>query len=81
MHHLGPIALFLLFYDKQLFHQYLVNVWAACNQNKYDWIRSYQKNLGTDLYNCLANTLIQTDTGPLNSYKFKKRDFTIFFYW
>ena len=63
----------LLFYGKRLFQQYLVDAWAACDQNKCDWIRSHQKNLRADLYNGLADALVQADTEPLNPANLGKR--------
>ena len=66
MLHFCQTVLFLLFYGKRLFQQYLVDVWATYNQNKCDWIQSNQKNLQADLYNNVANTLVQVDTKPLN---------------
>ena len=44
MLHYRPTVPSLLFYGKQLFQQYLVDVWASCNQNKCDWIRSSEKS-------------------------------------
>lgn len=66
MLHIRSQLLSLLFYGKRLFQQYLVNAWAACDQNKCDWIRSHQKNLRADLYNGKADALIQADTEPLH---------------
>ena len=45
MLHFCPVTLFLLFYGKRLFQQYLVDTWATFDQNKCDWIQSHQKNL------------------------------------
>ncbi|SAM09603.1 hypothetical protein [Absidia glauca] len=50
-----------LFLAKRLFQQYLVDVWAICDQNKLDWIRSHQSNLRADLYNGLQDVLISED--------------------
>lgn len=73
MLHFRPLTPSLLFYGKRLFQQYLVDTCAACNQNKCDWIRSHQKNLRADLYNGLADALIQADTEPLNLANLEKR--------
>ena len=73
MLHFCQTILFLLFYGKRLFQQYLVDAWAACDQNKCDWIRSHQKNLRADLYNGVADALVQADTEPLNPTNLGKR--------
>ncbi|KAG1494147.1 hypothetical protein G6F46_009148 [Rhizopus delemar] len=39
------------------FIQYVVNVWAVCDQNKLEWIRDNQSNLRADVYNSLKNAL------------------------
>lgn len=41
--------------------------------NKCDWIRSHQKNLRADLYNGIADALVQADTEPLNPANLGKR--------
>lgn len=41
-----------------LWQMIIVDTWAACNQNKCDWIWSHQKNLRADLYNGIADALI-----------------------
>lgn len=65
-------VLFLLFYGKQLFQQYLINVWIFYDQKKYNWIQFHQKNFYADLYNRLADALIQGDTKLLNSINLEK---------
>lgn len=67
MLHFRHTVLSLLFMVNDSFQQYLVDAWASCDQNKCDWIRSHQKNLREDLYNGLADALVQADTEPLNS--------------
>ena len=56
MLHIHQTIPYLLFYGKRLFQKYLVDAWAAYDQNKCDWIRSHQKNLRADLYNGIADT-------------------------
>ena len=73
MLHICQTILSLLFYDKRLFQQYLIDAWAIYDQNKCDWIRSYQKNLRADLYNSIADALIQTNTESLNLANLGKR--------
>ena len=73
MLHFCQKILFLLFYDKRLFQQYLVDTWVACDQNKCDWIQFHQKNLWADLYNSVANTLVQADIEPFNPANLGKR--------
>ena len=50
-----------LFQAQRLFQQYLTDAWATCDQNALAWLRSNQANLRSDLYNGLADTLIQAD--------------------
>ncbi|SAM01867.1 hypothetical protein [Absidia glauca] len=50
-----------LFLAKRLFQQYLVDVWAICDQNRLDWIRSHQSALRADLYYGLQDALISED--------------------
>ncbi|CEP10123.1 hypothetical protein, partial, partial [Parasitella parasitica] len=51
----------IIFMSKRLFQQYLVDVWAVCDQNKLDWIKAHQSNIRADLYNGLQDALIQED--------------------
>ena len=39
----------------------MVDAWALCDQNKLDWIRSYQSNLRADLYNGIADAISRGD--------------------
>ncbi|KAG1487529.1 hypothetical protein G6F50_012747 [Rhizopus delemar] len=39
------------------FIQYVVDVWAVCDQNKLEWIRDNQSNLQADVYNDLTDAL------------------------
>lgn len=50
-----------LFYGHRLFQQYLVDAWAACDQNKLSWHRHHQAALCTKVYNSLSNALVQED--------------------
>ena len=50
-----------LFYGERLFQQYVVDAWAACDQNKLDWIRSNQNHLRADVYNGLTDVILQQD--------------------
>ena len=51
-----------LFYSERLFQQYVVDAWAACDQNTLNWIRHHQSNIQSDLYNGLADSLVLQDT-------------------
>jgi hypothetical protein len=37
----------------------LVDVWAICDQNNLDWIRSHQSTIESDLYRGLKDALIR----------------------
>ena len=50
-----------LFYAQRFFQQYVVDAWATCDQNKLLWLRNNQSQLRTDLYNGLADILVQAD--------------------
>lgn len=50
----------------RLFQQYLVDPWAACDQNKCDWTRTHQANLGADLYNGLVDSMAREDGNAAN---------------
>lgn len=50
-----------LFCAQRLFQQYVVDAWAVCDQNKLLWLRTNQSRFRSDLYNGLADTLIQAD--------------------
>jgi len=47
--------------SQRLFQQFGVDAWAACDQNKLNWLRTNQAKLRTDLYNGLAHVLQQDD--------------------
>jgi hypothetical protein len=47
----------IIFLSKRLFQQFLVDVWAICDQNNLDWIRSHQSNIRSDLYRGLKDAL------------------------
>lgn len=51
----------IIFLAKRLFQQYLVDIWAICNQNKLDWIRANQSKIRADLYSGLQDALIRQD--------------------
>ena len=51
----------ILFHCQRLFQQYLVDAWAACDQNKLSWLRSHQNNLRADVYNGSADVVRQHD--------------------
>jgi len=50
--------------SQRLFQQFVVDAWAACDQNKLNWLRTNQAKLRTDLYNGLADVLQQGDVNP-----------------
>lgn len=45
----------------RLFQQWLVDVWALCDQSRLEWIRHNQKQLRADLYSGLADALLRGD--------------------
>jgi hypothetical protein len=47
--------------SKRLFQQFLVDVWAICDQNNLDWIRSHQSTIESDLYRGLEGALIREE--------------------
>ena len=47
----------LFFLSKKLFQQYIVDAWAICDQNKFEWIRDNQKNLRANVYNGVKDAL------------------------
>lgn len=55
-----------LFRGGRLFQQYLVDAWAACDQNKCDWTRTHQANLRADLYNGLVDSMTREDRNAAN---------------
>ena len=50
-----------LFFAQRLFQQYVVDAWVVCYQNKLLWLRTNQSRFRSDLYNGLADELIQAD--------------------
>jgi hypothetical protein len=50
-----------IFQAQRLFQQYLVDAWAACDQNKLNWIHLNQGQLRSDLYNGLSDAMRQED--------------------
>lgn len=50
-----------IFLAKRLFQQYLVDIWAICDQTKLDWIKTHQSNIRADLYNGVQDALISED--------------------
>ena len=51
----------VIFKAKRLFQQYLVDIWAVCDQNKLDWFRNNQKKIRADLYGGLEDALLRED--------------------
>ena len=47
--------------SQRLFQQFVVDAWAACDQNKLNWLRTNQAKIRTDLYNGLADSLHRGD--------------------
>ena len=50
-----------LFYSKRLFQQYVVDVWAICDQTALGWIRTHQDSLRADVYQGVVDALNSTD--------------------
>ena len=38
-----------------------MDAWGVCDQNKLQWLRHYQANLRSDLYNGLADTMVRDE--------------------
>jgi len=51
----------IIFKAGRLFQQYLVDIWAICDQTKLDWIRTKQRRIRADLYGGLEDALINDD--------------------
>lgn len=49
------------FYAGRLFQQYIVDAFVACETTALTWLRTHQSNIRADVYNGLADTLIQQD--------------------
>ena len=45
----------------RLFQQFLVDVWATCDQVKLAWLRNHQANLRADLYEGVTDALSRND--------------------
>lgn len=45
----------------RLFQQFLVDVWAICDQIKLNWIRNHQSHLRSDLYQGVVDALLRGD--------------------
>jgi helitron helicase-like protein len=41
----------------RLFQQYIVDIWALCDQSALDWIRFNQKQLRADVYSGVADAI------------------------
>ena len=50
-----------LFLASRLFQQYIVDAWAVVDQAKLVWIRMNQASLHADLYNRLADAIVQDE--------------------
>jgi len=45
----------------RLFQQYIVDIWALCDQSTLDWIRFNQKQLRADVYSGVADAIAHDD--------------------
>jgi len=52
-----PAEFSLLLRAGRLFQQYLVDMWAAANQNRLNYLRHHQKDIRASLYSGLADTI------------------------
>jgi len=59
--HSRPLEPATLFLASRLFQQYIVDAWAFVDQAKLEWIRINQASLRTDLYNGLADAIVQDE--------------------
>ena len=50
-----------LFYGQRLFQQFVVDAFAVVDQVKLDWIRCNQSKIRADLYNGLADAIVQDE--------------------
>ena len=55
---------FTLFYGRGLLQQLVVHGFGVVDQTKLDWIRYNRSKIRADLYNGLANALIQDECNP-----------------
>ena len=46
---------------KRLFQQYVCNVYAVVDQNKLNWLCNNQKSIQANVYNGLADSMVQND--------------------
>ena len=53
-----------IFRAKRLFQQFLVDMWAVCDQAKLDWLRTHQARIRADLYGGVEDALISDDVDP-----------------
>ncbi len=56
-----------IFLACRLFQQYVVDAWATCDQDKLKWIQRNQDTFRADLYQGLADTLLQSDVDLANT--------------
>ena len=54
-----------LFLASRLFQQYIVDAWTVVDQAKLEWIRMNQASLRADLYNGLADAIVQNEVDIL----------------
>lgn len=50
-----------LFYGCRLFQQYIVDAFVSCEQTRLQWLRNHQKNIRSDLYQGLTDSLLRED--------------------
>lgn len=50
-----------MFHGQWLFQQYLVDAWAACEQNKLDWVRHNQKKHRAEVYSGVVDAMLRED--------------------
>ena len=62
--HTWQLEPFTLFYGRRLLQQLVVDRFAVVDQAKLDCIRYNRSNICADLYNGLANALIQDECNP-----------------
>ncbi len=56
-----------IFLACRLYQQYVVDAWATCDQDKLKWIQRNQETFRADLYQGLADTLLQSDVDLANT--------------
>ena len=62
--HTWQLEPFTLFYGRGLLQQLVVHGFGVVDQTKLDWIRYNRSKIRADLYNGLANALIQDECNP-----------------